>query len=503
STTGTALNVNASTIGASGLTFQSISVNGGTNGILLNTTGSFGGLTVTGTGTTAGSGGTIQNTTSRGASFISATNISLANMVFTNAGTTDLDANNAGLSTGDNLATNAAIHLQTVTTTTLTNLQISGGAEQGINGNTVSNFTLSNSSITNAGNEPDEDGIHFFNMSGTSAITNTTITSTVPTPNTTGGDDHLNLQMQSGTLNLTISGGSATNANKGSGYLFGIRGTTDATITFSSANASNNFSGGIVADAFDNAKMRLSVTNSTSSGSNDQLSVSAGDNSQVSLDASGNTLTSASTSDFVVLFLLGSAFDNGFVFNARITNNTITTGNQITADAIFVFNAGGGQMNVAITNNTVNYQGTQRPITVNAGQDGAGAINATITGNTIDIRTDGTNDAFGGIIAQAAISSPTGDGASVCADIGGAGALRNTFTRSLGGAAFAAGDIRVRQRLNGTMRLPGYAGAATDTAAVQAYLNGRNTVLSPSTATVNVTGFAGGGACTQPTIPIP
>ena len=63
-----------------------------------------------------------------------------------------------------------------------------------------------------------------------------------------------------------------------------------------------------------------------------------------------------------------------------------------------------------------------------------------------------------------------------------------------------AGDIRLRQRLNGTARLPGYAGAATDTVAVVAYLAGRNTLVnSPTaTATADSTGFAGGGACTQP-----
>ena len=83
--------------------------------------------------------------------------------------------------------------------------------------------------------------------------------------------------MQSGTLNLTISNGSATNANKGSGYLFGIRGTSNATISFSSAASTTNFSGGIVADALDSASMTLNVANTTSTGNNDQLSVSAGD----------------------------------------------------------------------------------------------------------------------------------------------------------------------------------------------------------------------------------
>ena len=61
--TGTALNVANTTIGASGLNFQSISASGGPNGIVLN--GSSGDLTVTGDGSghANGSGGAITNIT--------------------------------------------------------------------------------------------------------------------------------------------------------------------------------------------------------------------------------------------------------------------------------------------------------------------------------------------------------------------------------------------------------------------------------------------------------
>jgi len=473
STTATALNVANTTIGASGLTFRSMSANGGTNGIVLNNTGGLGGLTVTGTGTTDGSGGTIQNTTGRGASFISASNITLRNMNFTNAGTSDLDADNSGLSTGDNLAANAAIHLQSVTTATLDNLNLTGGAEMGINGNTVSNFVLKDSAITGFGNSADEDGIHFFNMSGSSAIINTTVANSF--------DDHLNLQTNAGTLDLIISGGSFNSSTQGSGLLFGIRGTTNATIDISGVTTNTNFSGGIVADAFDNSTMNLRVTGSTSSGNNDQLSVSAGDNSQVDLEATGNTLSSVAAGDFVVIGLLGSAFDNGFTFDARIHNNNITVANNLTADGMLIFNAGGGAMNVAITGNTFDYAGTQRGIAIQTGQDGAGIVRATITGNTMDIKLDGTGNAVNGILAQSGVASPSGDGASIDASIGGAGALANTFTHSLGGT-LAGGDIRIRQRFNNNVNLDGYAGGTTDTTAVAAYMDGRNNEVSPSTA---------------------
>ena len=67
-TTGTALNVANTTIGAEDLTFQSISSNGAANGIVLNTTGTAGNLVVTGDGdgNPDGGGGTIQNTTGTG-----------------------------------------------------------------------------------------------------------------------------------------------------------------------------------------------------------------------------------------------------------------------------------------------------------------------------------------------------------------------------------------------------------------------------------------------------
>jgi len=84
STTGTALNVANTTIGASGLTFRSISADGAVNGIVLNNTGTSGGLTVTGNGNTTqggdNSGGTIQNTTGDGISLTNTQNASFTNM---------------------------------------------------------------------------------------------------------------------------------------------------------------------------------------------------------------------------------------------------------------------------------------------------------------------------------------------------------------------------------------------------------------------------------------
>ena len=487
---GTALNVSNVTIGASGLTFQSISVNFGIGGIVLNNTGSAGGLTVTGTGF-ANSGGTIQGTLGRGASFISANNIKLNEMNFTDTGTVDLDPDNSGLSTGDNLSTNAAIHLETVTNVTLNDIDISGGAEQGINGNTVANFTLADSSISNVGNAVGEDNIHFFNMSGTSAITNTVLTKL-------GGEDgdSFNLQTQSGNLDLTISGGSATGPGGGSlllssGYEFGIRGTTVANINFQGASSTDN-SGGIVADAFDNATMNLRVNGSTSRGNHAQLSVSASDNSNVDLEATGNTLSSLSGADLDAVHLIGSASDTGYKFDARIHGNTITVGSLPQAHGVFASNDGGGVMNVAVTDNTINYAGGEEAINVEQGYVGAATTRATITGNDIVLQF-GANNPDNGILAISGVQT-SGAGSFLDLNIGGFGALANTVNHSLVGTFTTGGDLHVSQRFGNNVNLDHYTGGATNTFAVVNYLTSRNIEFEEPTASIEGGRFFGGAS---------
>ncbi len=494
STTGTALNVANTTIGSNNLEFRSISANGALKGIILNTTGSSGGLSVTGSGTTNGSGGTIQNISTRGAEFINTRNLSLKNITFTSACTTDFPAAPTGLSLGVNTADNAVIHLQNVTNAALDNVDITGSAEQGINGHNVSNFSYNDSTMLNVGNGPDEDGIHFYNMVGTSTINNTTITSS--------GDDNINIQNnnnlpadlpQSTVGTITINGGSANTGVLGSGYLFGIRGTMNTTVVISGITANNNFSGGIVIDTYDTATSDLEITGVTSTNNNDAISISS-NNGNTNFDIHDNV--SFAGTDFGRINVLKAAFSTGGTLEGRIHNNPIVVTNGQTTDGVSVQNLGAGTLKVLITNNIFDYQGTQRALYIAAGQDGNATLEATVTDNTFDIKLDGTGDAITAIFAQAAVASPSGDPSSMCIDIGGAG-VENTFSHSLGGT-MAAGDIRVRQRFISNVRMPGYGGGGTDTAAAAAYLNARNTTIaSPSTVTI-ATSISGGAACAQP-----
>ena len=123
------------------------------SGIVLNTTGTLGGLTVSGTGS-AGSGGTIQKTTGNAVSLNVTQNVSLNRMNITN---------NLG---------------------------------SGVFGDDVTNFTIADSSVTNNGDTQNgtEAGLRFNELLGTSAITNTTITGS--------SEDNIRMTPSSGTLTL-------------------------------------------------------------------------------------------------------------------------------------------------------------------------------------------------------------------------------------------------------------------------------------------------------------
>ncbi|TGX52810.1 tandem-95 repeat protein [Sphingomonas gei] len=167
---GVAVSVVGTAIGAADLSFESISADGGSYGIRLNGTGAAGGLHVTGTGATEGSGGTIQNIGIRGVEAINTAELELGNVALTNANTvngssTDLDVS----------ASNAAIYLSGVNGVALTNVDINGAADTGVVGINVADFVMDGSSITQAGNAPNESGIEFVNLSGTSSISNTEI----------------------------------------------------------------------------------------------------------------------------------------------------------------------------------------------------------------------------------------------------------------------------------------------------------------------------------------
>ena len=164
-TAGTALSLTNVSIGTGGLVFESISQNGGSNGIFLQNTGATAGLTIAGTGS-AGSGGTIQNT-----------------------------------SGADGATAGCGIYLDNTRAVSLTSMQLNGHSNFAIRGNLVVGFTLTNSTIngTNGSSAATDDAsIRFTDLTGTASITGCNISG--------GHEDNLAVINNSGTLDrITVS----------------------------------------------------------------------------------------------------------------------------------------------------------------------------------------------------------------------------------------------------------------------------------------------------------
>jgi hypothetical protein len=206
-TSGTALNVNGTTIGASDLNFRSITQSGGTSAIVLNNTGTVGGLNVTGTGTTTGSGGAISNTSGDAISLTSTRDIVLKNMNIGDASATDTQTTDTTNNiSGHGITMNGVQPASNPHGLLLDNVKIARTGGHGING-TGGNvgLSLNNVSILNAGDATFEDAISMGSgfpssdmLTGTVSITNSTFAAMV---------DH-GFQVEnagSGTLNMTVT----------------------------------------------------------------------------------------------------------------------------------------------------------------------------------------------------------------------------------------------------------------------------------------------------------
>jgi hypothetical protein len=136
---GRALNVANTTIDADGLTFRSITSDGAVNGILLDSTGALGGLTVTG-----------------------------------NGGTCSTSANCSGGSIRG--STESGVVLNSTTGTSLTRMHIQNSNEDGIEGSSVTGLDLTDSVITANGDDSEDVGIGLDNLWGTSAWSSVSVT---------------------------------------------------------------------------------------------------------------------------------------------------------------------------------------------------------------------------------------------------------------------------------------------------------------------------------------
>jgi hypothetical protein len=394
---GVPLNVSGTSITNGGVTFQAISANGAANGIILSGTGSTGFFTVTGTGP-AGSGGTIQNISIRGASFTNAQNVSLTDMNFAYANQVD-GATPDGLP-GSNGDENGAIHLSATTNAALTDINVTGTAQHGINGVDVRNLDLTNVSITDAGNETVpaagnlESGVYLTNLTGRASASQDSVFNNLDVSDT-------------GSFNVYIANGTPTGAAPSE--------KDKLTITGSSFNAAglNVLSDNVTVDNFNNANFETVVSGSTFAAAvtcgDAGISTCTPDNIQVNANNTANV-------------------------KATIQTSTFTNAGQA---GINVSASGSGQMAFDVLNNS---NVTVRAATgINLAAAGSADLRGSVSGNTI----------------TTSVSNNPGFGIQAVADGAGTSIVANVANNNVGGTSPNLFDrgIRASSRVTGTIDL--------------------------------------------------
>jgi hypothetical protein len=429
-TTGTALKVTNTTIGASRLTFRSINstTSGANNGIILDTTGTSGGLTV------SANGGTCTNAAT-------CTGGTISNKTGGNGSTTQ----------------GTGIYLNNTSGVSLDRMQLNDFQNYAIFGSSVTGFSLTSSNISGANGDNnaggvEEGSIRFNNLftSGafpTAQITNSTIsgggTFNVLVFNNTNASTLNRLVMSNNTFGL-ISG-SIGNDN----VSVIVRPISPNTAT---ANVSllNNIFNGTRSDFFEataDGNSTMDVIARQNKFTNGQAIIPGGG---VGVSLRGDVVGTASNMTFDVscnrivgghstVGMFVAKGNGGGTWSGAIVNNVI--GPQATptsnADGLFVRAAGSGSLSVLIQNNAITGYGNDGLHLQN--NDGSVTMNATIYGNSMTAPTS----AF----PHAAMFIDNGgtatDTTTMNAVVGSAtnAALQNTFSAPGGGVDVSLGNF--------------------------------------------------------------
>lgn len=419
-TTGQALKVTSTTIGASGLTFRSISSNGGgNNGITLDTTGANAGLTVTGVGATPGSGGTIQNKTGADGS--------------TSSG--------------------IGIYLNSTSGVSLNRMQLNGFQNFGIRGTNVTGFSLTNSTIngvngtTEAGGSEEGairfDGLFTSGSFPTAQITGSTVQGgysvNVRVQNTTGTLNRLLID------NCTLGPVDPSATHGGSSVLYDA--ASGATFNWTISNSSFTASRSHMLIATQHGGSRMDAIVSTNNFVNaaaaaNILSGAAGillqggdlGAADLSFNITGNNISTPSGAKGAGITIFKATNSTSGTFDGTIASNNIgvvgqtLSGASNSAPAIWIQDHGAGTFNTLIQNNiiveygeeAIDLQGTGTPANLRTS-----ILNASVFGNIV---TPNATNAFCGLnIEQGAVAGDAGTMNIVVGNANGASSQRNNF----------------------------------------------------------------------------
>ncbi len=358
--TATAVRIKDTTIGASGVTFRSISSSGGSaTGIILDNTGTTAGLTVTGDGSTAASGGTI-----------------------------------ASKSGGDgSTTTGIGIFLNNTMSPSFSFMQLNGFSNFAIRGTTVTGFTLANSvinGVNGSSTAANEGSVSFDDLLGSASFTNNTIEG--------GLEDNVVVINDTGTLDrMTVSGG---------------------TIGLNSTASGND---GISVESRLSSTLKLSVLGTTFTGARgDMVQCNAVDNSTLDCVIRDNTFNNTHTN--IVSGGGGVTISGGgATANINLTYDVSgsTAGAQtirgpkgfaITANAV----TGAGTMTGTIRNNHIGVPG----VPGSGSSEGGGILAAAAGTVTHTVTIDGNR------VRRIGLGGGTASGVDIVANVDNPGGLR-------------------------------------------------------------------------------
>ena len=481
--TGQAINLDTSTTGSVTATIHSIVQSGGAKAVRINNAS--GTFTVSGDNTAVTpNGGTISNTTGRGMEFIgpAAKNlaVSLTKMNFTNTVSTAVSPSAAGgtcdfvASSGNNSTCAAAIHLQQVTGVTLSTINVTTTKQMGINGYNLANVNMNTVVVTGAGDEANESGLNFQNITGS----NTWSGLNIHDNGTTGGQ--VSVMNDTGTLSsLTITGSTFSRASNGGGNGFAFVGQKTATMNLnvSSSTFTNSSATAMMIHMNENSNggspgTPIVVNNCTFTGNNNHIDAATVLGAlYVDITNNGTTtpMTGANTGAAINIFGSRQTSGGGTIVT-NITNNVIgqtgvaNSGCSGACSGIQISSSGSSTVTATVQSNNirnVSAWGIYAEAFDNNTVGGA-KLYTNITNNTIAEPGAFVNEAI--LVQGGAISTDT---TTVCANITGNG-VTGTWT-----GGFMAANIGVWNRYAaGTFRLAGSAGGAS--AAGTTYLTTSN-----------------------------
>jgi hypothetical protein len=455
--TGIALRIDGTTIGASDVTFRSISSNGAANGIVLNSTGSSGNLVVT--GNSAGTCGTA-------------------------ATEADCTGGTIQASTGD------GISLASTAAPSFTRVNLKNNLGSGIKATGVSGLTVSNSRIVNNADTAgiSEAGISLTNVTGTTAIGSSTVRDSFE------DNIHWNISSGSGTVNVTNSTVGPTDALGNSGIEIVGTSTGGGTLGVTGSTFAGNNAQGIGSSMTDSSTLTLNVGTSTFTDNNIAVAIAVTADADTTFDVNGNTALRSETNAFQVLggeTTTTNSHLSGFIRNNTIGDTTADSGAR-DLDAIAIELNDDGDGVISILNNTIRHVDqngifvTARDLTSGDTTTNDATLDVHIRDNTIQNIDDNSVVPIGfvyGMLVDARQNT------NICLDI-----ASNTST-SIGGAE----QIRVRQRDASIHRLERFVGNGALDTDVEAFIVAQNDPGTTADAT-HVTSFTGvaDGTCRDP-----